>query len=219
LLDSFYNVHVLIGTLSQSFKKRESEPLMKNIRLAQVAGIVGLVGGVVQIIYGLLAIPYAQAPYGWAEVLWAFAMAGMMGGTIGLLALDVARPRWLALLGAAPSIIGSVVRIVASTQFILSPSADPIVLILLSIALLFVGMCTLGIATLVGKQLSGWQAWLPLLAGACVPLLAAMYSLNIYLHFILLGAWGILWLLIAYTVYSRAALPKAVTATAQVNTS
>jgi hypothetical protein len=185
---------------------------MKNMWLAQVAGIVGLVGGVIQIIYGLLAIPfpYAQATYGWDEVLWAFAVVGMMGGTIGLLALDVARPRWLAFLGAALSIIGNIVRIVASAQLILSSSTDPTPLILLSIAFGLIGMCMLGIATLLGKQLSGWQAWLPLLAGACIPLLAAIYDLNLYLHFILLGAWGIIWYLIAYVVYRRAAPPEAV---------
>jgi hypothetical protein len=71
---------------------------MNRYQLARLAGVVCLTGGVLQIIYGLLAIPFP--PYaadvttlGWAEGLWALVTLGMLGGVAGLLALDVARPR------------------------------------------------------------------------------------------------------------------------------
>jgi hypothetical protein len=197
----------------------EKETMVNHSRLAQIAGVIGLTGGVIQILYGVLAIPfpYAQASYGWDEVLWAFAIAGMIGGTVGLVALDVARPRWLALLGATLSIAGNLLRILASVQIILLPDQDPTLFILLSIALMVVGLSIFGITVLIAKQLTGWQAWLPLLAGASMPLLVAIYYLDTYIHFILLGAWGIPWLLIAYLIYTRAAMPRSAIATAHSN--
>ncbi|MFL5801574.1 MAG: hypothetical protein ACJ8CR_07505 [Roseiflexaceae bacterium] len=78
---------------------------MNNLHRARLASQVCLAGATVQIIYGLLAIlfPYWESDYEWAEALWAVANVGMIGGAYGLFALDVARPRWLAAIGAALS--------------------------------------------------------------------------------------------------------------------
>ena len=85
---------------------------MNNMRLARFASLVCLAGGTIQIIYGLLAIPfrYAQTTYGWDEILLALANVGMIGGAIGLLALDVARPRWIATIGAMLAVVGNLIR-------------------------------------------------------------------------------------------------------------
>jgi hypothetical protein len=182
---------------------------MNNLRRAYLASLIALSSGAVQIVYGLLAIwfPYGYHNYGWDEALWAVVNVGMIAGSLGLLALDVGRPRWLAVVGATLSILGNLIRIVASALLIIAPSgADAYVpFILISIALLVLGMGALGAATLLGKQLTNWQAWTPLLAGGCALIIAPTYSINLFLHFILLGLWGVPWMLLGYVVYMHAA--------------
>jgi hypothetical protein len=181
---------------------------MKNRRLAYRASLVCLAGGAIQVVYGLLAIPfgpYTESTGAWDELLWALANVGMIGGALGLLALGGARLRWLAMVGAALSVLGNMLRIVVSALLILLPSQTAYVpLILTSIALLILGMVALGIATLSGKQLTGWQAWTPLLAGGFTLIPVAIYSVNQFLHFIVLGLWGLPWLLVGYVVFRHA---------------
>jgi hypothetical protein len=183
---------------------------MNHLRRAYLASLVCLAGGAIQIIYGLLSIPFPyydpNTYYDWDEALWAAVNVGMIAGAFGLLALDVARPRWLAVIGAALSMLGNLIRIVASALLIIAPSgADAYVpLILISIALLVLGMGALGAATQLGRQLHGWPAWTPLLAGGCALIIAPTYSINLFLHFILLGIWGIPWMLLGYVVYTQA---------------
>jgi MFS family permease len=182
---------------------------MSHLRRAYLASMVGLVGGAVQIVYGLLAIvfSYGERLYGWDEALWAVANLGMIGGVLSLLFLDIARPRWLAQLGAALSVLGQLLRIVVSALLIVAPAqADSYVPFLLcSILLMVLGLLVLGVATLLGRQLRGWQAWLPLLIAGCVFGIMPTYDSNRYLHFILLGLWGIPWLLLSYAVRTHLA--------------
>jgi hypothetical protein len=180
---------------------------MKNLRLAYFASLLCFAGAFVQILYGLLAIPFPYGPpayYGWDEGLWALANIGMIGAIVGLVALDVARPRWLAVMAGALATLGPLIRIGVSVRIILQPSWDPVAPILLSILLMLLGMVVLGIATLLGKQLHGWQAWTPLLVPVFGFMTAAVYSLNQFIHFILLGLWGIPWMLVGYVVFTNA---------------
>ncbi len=181
---------------------------MNGFHRARLAGLVCLAGSMLQIIYGLLAIPfpYAHSTAAWPEVLWALANVGMIGGALGLLALGVARPGWIAVIGATLAILGNLIRIVVSALLIMAPShpAYVVPLILISIFLVVLGMGTLGITTLLGKQLTGWQAWTPLLAGGFTFIPAAIYSINQFVHFILLGLWGLPWMLVGYVVFTHA---------------
>lgn len=181
---------------------------MQHLRFARPLSVVCIVGAAVQIIYGLLSIPFPfydpDTYYGWDEALWAIANIGMISGTLGLLALDVGRPRWLAVIGAALSVLGNLIRIVASVLLITAPAnADSYVpLILTAILLMILGMGMLSVSTLLGRQLRGWHAWMPLLAGACPLVILPTYAINLPLHFLLLGLWGIPWLLLGYVIFS-----------------
>jgi hypothetical protein len=182
---------------------------MNNLRRAYLASLVALSGGAVQVIYGLLAIwfPFGYHAYGWDEALWAVANVGMIGGVLGLLFLDVGRPRWLARLGAALSVLGHLLRIVVSVLLIVAPAqADAsIPFLLFSILLMMLGLLVLGVATLRGRQVRGWQAWLPLVVAGYVFGITPTYDGNRYLHFILLGLWGVPWMLVGYVVLTHAA--------------
>src|SRR6266496_625043 len=181
---------------------------MNKFRRAYLASLVCLACGTVQIIYGLLAIRFHFWENGneWMEALWAVANVGMIGGALGLLFLDVGRPRWLAVIGAAISVLGNLIRIIASTLIIAGAGADAYTPVLLSsIPLMWLGMGALGVATLLGKRLTGWQAWTPFLAVGFAILTGSTYSVNLYLHGILLGVWGIPWMLVGYMVFTHAA--------------
>jgi len=180
---------------------------MRNYRFARLASLVCFAGGIIEVVYGLLAIsfgPYSQHAYGWDEALWALAMVGEIGAVLGLLALDVARPRWLAGIGGTLAILGQFIRIVVSALILLRPPWDSTMPIILSILLMLLGMGSLGVATLLGKQLTGWRAWMPLLVPVVGLMVAAVFSINLFLHFILLGLWGIPWLLVGYVVFTQA---------------
>jgi len=184
---------------------------MNSLRLARTASLACLAGGTTQIIYGLLAIPfpYGQTAYGWDEVLWALVNIGMIGGAAGLLALDVARPRPVATIGAALTIIGNLIRIVVSVLLVIRPSeAAYVPFILISILLVVLGMTALGITTVLGRRLRGWHSWTPLIAGAFTLLPVATYSINQFVHNILLGLWGVPWILVGYVVFAHAASQK-----------
>jgi hypothetical protein len=180
---------------------------MKNIRLARMASLVCFAGGIIQVVYGLFAIPfgpYSLHAYGWDEVLWALAIVGEIGAVIGLLALDVARPRWLAGIGGALAILGQLIRIVVSALIVLRPPWDSTAPIIVSILLMLLGFALLGTATLLGKQLIGWRAWTPLLIPVIGLMIAMVFSINLYIHFILLGLWGLPWLLVGFVVFTQA---------------
>ena len=182
---------------------------MQNRRLAHRASLVCLAGGTVQLIYGLLAIPfgpYTENPLAWDEMLWALANVGMIGGAFGLYALGVGRPRALAASGATLAILGHLLRIVVSAVIVLRLAGEAVVvpLILLSILLMLLGMGSLGVATVLGKQLTGWQAWTPLLVPAFGLITAVVYSIDQYAHFILLGLWGLPVMLVGYVVFRHA---------------
>ncbi len=185
---------------------------MNNFRRARFAGLVGIVGGLLQIVYGVLSIPFgfAQNNLGWDEALWGLVTIGMIGGVLGVLALGVARPRWIALIGAILTVLGCLIRLGVIPFNIISPSDAYIPFILISVALIILGMGVLGITTLLGKQLRGWQAWMPLLAGVFPLIPLAVYSINESVHFFLLGIWGIPWTLVGYVVLTYAAEQKQV---------
>jgi hypothetical protein len=174
---------------------------------AYLGGAVCLAGGAVQVVYGLLAIPfpYAESSYGWDEILWAVANVGMISGVLGLLALDVARPRAVARLGGALAVLGNVARIAVSALLVARPTGDYVPPILVSILLVVVGMGIVGVTTLLGRRLRGWHAWIPLLAAGFTLIPASTYSISLFVHFILLGLWGIPWMLVGYVVLTLAA--------------
>jgi hypothetical protein len=180
---------------------------MYSFHRARLASLICLAGGILQIIYGLLSIPFAfaQNNLGWDEALWALVNVGMIAGALGLLALDVVRPRWIAMIGVTLTILGNLIRIGVAALNIVSPSEAYVPLILMSIFLIVLGMGILGVSTLLGKQLTGWQAWTPLLAGGFTLIPPAIYSLSQFIHFILLGLWGLPWMLVGYVVFTHAA--------------
>jgi len=119
-----------------------------------------------------------------------------------ILALDAARPRALALTGGVIAVLGYAAR-AALSLIPVFPDFDMAVVATIPPMVLGVGL--LGIATVRGKRLSGWQAWTPLLTVAAALVTAAAFSIEENLNFILLGLlWGPAWLLVGGVVFRHA---------------
>lgn len=178
---------------------------MEHRQVAYRASLVCLAGGTMQLVYGVLAIvfPYPRIiEHLQFDVLWALANVGMIGGVVGLLALDVARPQAMAKAGGVIAVLGHAAR-AAISLIPTFPGIDAAVVA--TIVPMFLGMGLLGIATLRGKRLTGWQAWAPLLTLAAGFITASVYSVDKHIHFILLGLfWGLTWLLVGSIVFRQA---------------
>jgi hypothetical protein len=186
---------------------------MSGGRAARRLGAVAMAGAALQLVYGVLAVvwPYpliiAPAP----ELLWGVVNLGMVAGIAAWLVIDVARPRWLALIGGGMAILGHLMRVAVSIWTSIQPGANPdsvTTTILASLALMFGGMALLAIGTVVGRQLSGLGRWAPGLVLATGLITAAFYSIGKMVHFVLLGLlWGAAWLLLAYVAHRQATSP------------
>jgi hypothetical protein len=118
-------------------------------------------------------------------------------------------PAGFAGVGATLTILGNLIRIGAAIWNFVDRTAVATALttqfIVLSVFLLIGGLAILGATTLLGKRLSGRQAWTPLLVGGFALITAVVFPINLYLHFILLGLWGLPWLLFGYVVFTHTA--------------
>lgn len=185
----------------------KEDEMIGNYKFAKQAGWIAIIGGNFQIVYGLLSIFFPYSPdtyYGWDEALWIIACIGMAGAIVAVLALEAGKPGWLTWLSGIAAIIGVLIRIIASMLIIMRSSWDPLPLILLSILLLLSGMTALGIAMLRGNKLNGWQAWTPIFVSTFGLIVTALFSISLSIHFILLGLWGLCWMLVGYVVLSYA---------------
>lgn len=178
---------------------------MTRSQVVRASAAASVVGAGLQLGYGALAIAdaYPRITADRYEVLWGLIQLGMVAGIAALVALDVARSRRTAVLGAAIAAAGHILRASISllqvTGVVDEGAADG--LIVATIPLMFVGMAILGVSVLRGAGTPTWQAWTPLatVAGGLVP--AAVYDVDRTLHFILLGLlWGATWMALGFAV-------------------
>lgn len=161
---------------------------------------LALLGAVAMTAYGTLAIvfPYPRITEPAFEIVWTVANLGVIAAIVSWTAMSQARPRPLAVTGAVIAITGHVLRIVLGVWSMITPGADVDGLIPLSIPLMFLGMILLGIATLIGRGARDWRAWTPLVTVVAGFVASTLYSVDLALHFIVLGTlWGLSWLILA----------------------
>src|SRR5579875_451091 len=101
-----------------------------------------------------------------ALMIWGLANAALMGGPIGIIAYRFVPPKGTAIAGAGLTLLGNLSQIGGMICYLLLPrSAGGQVLTPLGGILITLGMLVLGMTTLRGKRLPGWQSWTPLLVG------------------------------------------------------
>jgi hypothetical protein len=137
----------------------------------------------------------------------------LAGGSIGLLAVSAAgtgRVKALGVAGSVITLLGLVSYITGSLYIYRSPDrAFKQLFTPGGSFLLTLGMLLLGIAVLKARRLRGWRAATPLLVSLYFPLQFPLQAL-LFLgkgkgpNPILLGAWGVFWLLLGYAIWSIA---------------
>jgi FtsH-binding integral membrane protein len=194
------------------------ERTLRRLRAGRLASAAALAGAVLQVAYGVLACVWTypritDRPF---EVVWGLATLGMMANVLAWLAIDVARPRRLAVTGGAVAIAGFAARFVISVVIVADPDVGPDTAsinaaIPVTIAAMFGGLALLGIATRRARRLDGAAGWAPLLVLAGGLIAAPFYSFDKVVHFILLGLlWGSAWLYMALVGYRQGAAEVAV---------
>lgn len=196
---------------------------MNNLAAARFAGIACLFGGL------LFFLDFAVI--GWVvranfylshenqavnlmrAILWIVSAIGLTGGSLGLIALGATGAGWrknlgfcggfFNLLGAASYIVGTVFIYSfpdRSTKQFFTP---------LGSILLTIGMLQISAAVLAAGKTQGWKKFIPLLVGLYFPV---QLPLQIIFFLgqgrgpnpMLLGAWGLVWMLLGYVVWSSA---------------
>ncbi|GCF08518.1 hypothetical protein [Dictyobacter arantiisoli] len=141
-------------------------PVSPRLRLI---GLLCLIGGILQLSDVPLDL-WWSAPtsplHAVARLIWAIANLALIGGPIGIIARRFASPGWLAMAGAGVSILGTLSQASGMIFYLLLPNSGAgQALTPPGGILIALGMVALGRATLLGKKVSGWQAWTPLLVG------------------------------------------------------
>jgi hypothetical protein len=195
---------------------------MTNLLKARFAGIACITGGLTFSFYfiALHSLLKAFSPPieagaipGVKMVISCVSSVCLAGGSIGLLALRAAgtgRVKALGVVGAVITLLGLASYITGSLYIygfpdrafkqLFTPGGS---------FLLTLGMLLLGIAALKARRLRGWRAATPLLVSLYFPLQFPLQAL-LFLgkgrgpNPILLGAWGIFWLLLGYAIWSSA---------------
>jgi hypothetical protein len=178
---------------------------------ARLAGVACLIGGFFLMIDAGIALLPDGATCPLADIVGACAKLGVIAGTLGFLSLRVARPGWLAIVGAGLALAGTLTQIAGVLSLAFFPHADQI-LTPLGSGLITLGMTGVGIATLRGRKLPGWQAWTPLFVG--LYFIAQLVAIQIPFVFSRGGQlpfypavflWGIPWMLLGYVIFSQSA--------------
>ncbi len=179
-----------------------------------------LVGGILEIGSGLLYLllfgVQASKDTPAFELLFLVANICLMGGPLGLLvrrAFGEGATGILGKTGVVITLLGQVSYIVGAISLILYPAQLPTQHFTPAGAgLSTLGMLLVGIATLTGQQLRGWQAFAPLLIPIAMVLnvgLQLVYFLATGPHptplaSIILFSFGPMWVLVGYAIQSSA---------------
>src|SRR6266699_1573346 len=135
----------------------------------RLIGLLCLIGGILQLSDTPLDLWWSTPTspvHAVAQGIWGIANLALIGGPIGIIARRFASPGWLAMAGVSVTILGNLSQTSGMICYLFLPhSAGGQVLTPLGGILITLGMVVLGRATLLGKKLSGWQAWTPLLVG------------------------------------------------------
>ena len=151
----------------------------------------------------------AQSPTLILDVLGVLLLLCLVGGPLGLHALDAfgqGRMRRLGRAGVIITLIGLLVYLIGVFANRLNPELG--ILYALGALLSGLGMLLAGVAVLVARQWSGWQRFAPFLVG-----LYYVIMLPIQVVFFigpigapsmtLLGFWGVTWALLGYGIWQK----------------
>lgn len=190
---------------------------MNNTQKASLAGIICMVSGLLFFLYFTALNPLLQqlqlepGAVSMIKASWGVIAGGLAGGSIGLLALEATGTGWqktLGLGGTFFNLLGTIFYLVGSIYIYNFPDRAARQLFTSGGSILFtLGMLLLAVSVLSARRLRGWRAVAPLLVALYFPL---QFPLQAFLFLgsdrglkpILLGSWGLFWMLLGYAIWS-----------------
>ncbi|GHO51131.1 hypothetical protein [Ktedonospora formicarum] len=189
-------------------------PVSSRLRLL---GMLCLIGGVLQVADTPLDLWWSDPTspvHAVARLIWAIANLALIGGPLGIIAHRFVSPGWLTMAGAGIAILGMLSQASGMISYLVFPdSGAGQILTPPGGILIALGMVVLGIATLLGKMLAGWQAWAPLLVGLYFIAQLALIQIPFFLGKGLLifaplvDLWGLFWILLGAVIVLSEAVP------------
>ncbi len=189
----------------------------------RLTGLLCMIGGLMFSLYfiGLNALlelfspPLEPGSFATVKlVIWLATCMCLAGGPIGLLALNATTSGWkkmMAIIGAVITLMGLASYAVGSIYLYSSPDKALRQLFTpAGSALITLGMLLMAIAVVKARRVRGWRALTPLLLGLYFPLQFPLQAL-LFLgkgrgpNPMLLGTWGLFWLLLGYAIRSSPA--------------
>lgn len=186
----------------------------------RLIGLLCLVGGILQLADTPLDLSTPASPA--ARLIWAIANLALISGPIGILVRRFAFPGWLTFAGAGVTILGMLTQASGMICYLLLPNSGAgQILTPPGGILIALGMVVLGIATLLRKQLSGWQAWAPLLVGLYFIAQLTLVQIPFFLSkgqlifAPLVDLWGFFWILLGGVIVWSETMPAQAALTQQ----
>jgi hypothetical protein len=187
---------------------------MANISLVRSAGLLCVIGGLLQLVLGTEEAFFPTQPsspeFIFENVLVTISHVLVFIGVLGLACSGAAGDGWLAKIGLGIALLGSFLVIpseiilLVDRLFALGKTLLPICALLMGL-----GMLLAGIAVLRTRHWLGWHQYTPLICGLYVfvvlfPAFAIAFAIAEGVGFLALGGWGVCWLLLGAALRAEA---------------
>ena len=171
------------------------------------AGLACMIGGGLEVVFGLIYFFAGFNLFPITEVVWSFALLGLMGGLLGML--------WLRATGSGRGgrlvliipLIGMLLHLAAMVYFIALGTRVDELLTPVGAQFMAFGMILVGIAALRAKVWDGWRLLTPFLVGLyfySVPFVGLILMGTGKPPYTFVGLWGVSWMLLGYAISSSA---------------
>jgi len=164
------------------------------------------IGGAGWLVNGLVFLVMSQpdgAAFVVSQVAWILVQSLLLIGVAGL-AFSGAAPGWFGVVALGLALLGRVDFVAAEVHSLII--GEESILLPLGALVTAVGMTLVGVAVLRAKRWTGWQRYMPLLAGVYpfVTMFPFIFVTN-EPSMLAIAVWGLPWLLLGYALYSTSA--------------
>lgn len=187
---------------------------MANTRFLRLAGLLCVIGGILQLVLGIaesfFPVQASSPEFVFRQVLVEISYVPVLIGVIGLALSGAAGNSWLAKIGFGGALLGSSLFIVAGIVVLTVQLALGEALYGIGTLLTGLGMMLAGISTLRTRRWPGWRRYTPLICGLYV--FGMLFPAAAIVHgpsFLALGGWGVCWLLLGVALRAEAGAREA----------
>ncbi len=171
------------------------------------AGLACMIGGGLEVVFGLVYFFEGFTLFPVTEVVWSFALLGLMGGLLGMLWLRATGSGRGGRLILVVPLVGMLFHLAAMVYFIALGTRVDELLTPIGAQLMAFGMILVGVAALRAKVWRGWRVLVPFVVGLyfyLVPFVGLILMGTGKPPYTFVGLWGMTWMLLGYAISSSA---------------